>query len=94
MKLFRLTEQQAANWIRTRETGKYKYSLRWALMIGICFTLVLFILDQFILGVPLKYSQILIHFTITFVSGFILGIINWSTLEYGLKLFNEENNKS
>jgi len=93
MKIFKLNEQQAANWYKIREKGKYKYSLRWALMIGICFTLVLFILDQFILGVPLEFTQVLIHFVITFFGGFILGIINWSTLEYGLRLFNEEQKK-
>lgn len=91
MSIFKLNEQQAANWSKIREKGRYKYALRWALMIGICFTAVLFILDQFILGVPLDLSQILIHFIITFFGGFVLGIINWSTLEYGYRLFNEQN---
>lgn len=90
MKIFTLNKQQASNWEKIREKGKYKYSLRWALMIGICFTAVLFILDQFILEVPLDILQIIIHFVITFVGGFILGIVNWMTLEYGYKLFKEK----
>lgn len=91
MNLFKLTDTQLEKWETTRKGNRYFYYLKWALGVCIFFTLIMFVYNSFILNLEFKLSQFVTLSGVSFVGGFILGIINWAGMEYGYKTSKGQN---
>ena len=92
MNLFKLTEKQLTNWETTRKKSRYMYYLKWAFWIALFFGSVMFLYNKFVLNLEFEFYRFVTLVGVSFVGGLLLGVINWSAMEYGYKLSKEKNN--
>lgn len=90
MNLFKLTDKQLNQWETTRNKNRYLYYFKWAIWVCLFFSLIMFIYNILILKLEFDFIQFVTLAGISFIGGLILGIINWTAMEYGYKMSKEK----